>query len=106
MTDNKHHAGHSHEDHFREKHLMLDPLPRGKMNEMVMEAMNEPPTWKYWLVFLFLSAVVAYGLFFSWGKMILEGLGISGVNRPAYWGVFLANTVFWKNAPISRTINT
>jgi molybdopterin-containing oxidoreductase family membrane subunit len=27
--------------------------------------------------------------------MIVEGLGVAGVNRPAYWGVFLVNTVFW-----------
>jgi Ni/Fe-hydrogenase subunit HybB-like protein len=27
--------------------------------------------------------------------MILEGVGIAGVNRPVYWGIFLVNTVFW-----------
>ena len=66
MSDNKHHAdaAHSHEEHLREKHLMLDPLPRGKMNEMVMEAMTEPPTWKWWLVFSILAAIVAWGLFY------------------------------------------
>ncbi|HSG44503.1 MAG TPA: NrfD/PsrC family molybdoenzyme membrane anchor subunit [Anaerolineales bacterium] len=87
------HAKHG-EEHFREKHLMLDPLPRGKMNEMVMEAMHHT-TWKFWVVFGLLAAVVVYGLFYTWGVMILEGLGITGVNRPSYWGIFLVNTVFW-----------
>lgn len=82
------------EEHFREKHLMLDPLPRGQMNDMVMEAMHHT-TWKFWVVVFLLSAVVAYGLFYSWGVMILEGLGVAGVNRPSYWGIFLVNTVFW-----------
>jgi len=27
--------------------------------------------------------------------MIAEGLGVAGVNRPEYWGLFLVNTVFW-----------
>ena len=49
------HAGdghQSHAEHLREKHLMLDPLPRGQMNSMVMEAMTEPPTWKFWVIFV------------------------------------------------------
>ncbi|MDO8753166.1 MAG: hypothetical protein Q7J80_04660, partial [Anaerolineales bacterium] len=79
---------------LREKHLMLDPLPRGQMNEMVMESMHTT-SWKFWAVFAALSAIVAYGLVYTWAKMIVEGLGIAGVNRPAYWGVFLVNTVFW-----------
>jgi Ni/Fe-hydrogenase subunit HybB-like protein len=86
---------HAHgEEHFREKHLMLDPLPRGKMNEMVMESMHHT-TWKFWVVFGVLSAITAYTLFYSWGVMIAEGLGVAGVNRPVYWGIFLVNTVFW-----------
>ena len=93
--DVKHTSHEEHgEEHFREKHLMLDPLPRGQMNDMVMEAMHHI-TWKFWVVFGLLAAVVAYGLFYSWGVMILEGLGVAGVNRPSYWGIFLVNTVFW-----------
>jgi len=98
MAEKKNHAEHDHEhsaEHFREKHLMLDPLPRGQMNKMVMESMMEKPTWKFWVVASVLAAIVAYGLFYSWGRMIAEGLGIAGVNRPSYWGIFLVNTVFW-----------
>lgn len=97
MADhNKHteHAHKSHEERLRENHLMLDPMPRGKMNEMVMDAMHAT-SWKFWLVFGLLAALVAYALFYKWGVMILEGLGVAGVNRPAYWGIFLVNTVFW-----------
>ena len=93
MAENKKHEEHA-EKHFREKHLMLDPLPRGQMNEMVMESMHTT-SWKFWVVFAILSAIVAYGLFYSWGVMIAEGLGVAGVNRPTYWGIFLVNTVFW-----------
>ncbi|MCZ2128197.1 MAG: polysulfide reductase NrfD [Anaerolineales bacterium] len=95
MADKKPHDEHSHEEEMRKKHLMLDPLPRGKMNEMVMEAMLEKPTWKFWVVFLVLSFIVAYCLFYKWYVLITKGQGEAGVMRPDYWGIFLVNTVFW-----------
>src|SRR5688572_26292961 len=78
--------GHGHtEEHFREKHLMLDPLPRGKMNEMVMESMYHT-TWKFWALAIILAVVVAVCLFYEWYILILEGQGVAGVMRPDYWG--------------------
>jgi Ni/Fe-hydrogenase subunit HybB-like protein len=76
------------------EHLMFDPRPRGEMNAMVMEAM-QTTGWKFWLVATVLAAFVIVGLFGVWIYLILNGLGVAGVNRPVYWGVFLANTVFW-----------
>ncbi|MCA1899601.1 MAG: polysulfide reductase, partial [Chloroflexi bacterium] len=92
MAEQKHHDA---EAHFREKHLMLDPLPRGQMNDMVMESMTGKPSWKFWLTVFVLGGIVAYCLVYSWAVLIAEGLGVAGVNRPSYWGVFLVNTVFW-----------
>ena len=91
------HVEHDHahsEEHLREKHLMLDPLPRGQMNDMVMESMHHT-TWKFWVVFAILSVVVAVCLFYEWAILIIEGQGVAGVMRPDYWGIFLVNTVFW-----------
>ena len=89
------HGGHAHsEEYLREQHLMLDPLPRGQMNEMVLEAMHTT-TWKFWAVTGFLAFLVLTCLVGAWGYMIAEGLGVAGVNQPAYWGIFLVNTVFW-----------
>ena len=92
--DHSHNETMSHEEHLREQHLMLDPKPRGEMNAMAMEAMHHT-TWKFWAAVVLLGAIVLVGLFWSWGYMIAEGLGVAGVNRPAYWGIFLVNTVFW-----------
>jgi molybdopterin-containing oxidoreductase family membrane subunit len=82
----------AHED--PRQHLMLDPKPRGEMNSMVMEAM-QGTTWKFWVVAGLLAGVVLVCLFGAWGYMIANGLGVAGVNRPSYWGIFLVNTVFW-----------
>jgi Ni/Fe-hydrogenase subunit HybB-like protein len=87
-------GSHSEEHEDPREHLMHDPLPRGKMNEMVMEAMHEAG-WKFWVVTVILAAVVVYCLAYAWYQLIAEGLGIAGVNRPVYWGIFLVDVVFW-----------
>jgi molybdopterin-containing oxidoreductase family membrane subunit len=79
---------------MREEHLMLDPRPRGEMNSWVMDAMKTT-SWKFWVIFAVLSVVVAVCLFYTWGYLIAEGIGVAGLTRPVYWGVFLVNTVFW-----------
>ena len=89
----------AHEEHHEEEHdpresLMYDVLPRGVMNDMVMESMHVT-SWKFWVVLGILVFLVATCFFYAWGYMIAEGLGVAGVMRPAYWGVFLVNTVFW-----------
>ncbi len=90
MTDvHTHEKGHDHT-----QHLMHDPRSRGEMNAMVMEAM-QTTGWKFWAAVGILGLIVLVCLFWVWGYMIQEGLGVAGTNRPAYWGIFLVNTVFW-----------
>ncbi len=76
------------------EHLMHDPLPRGEMNRMVLESMHTT-TWKYWGLTIFLTLIVLTCLVYAWYDLIMEGLGVAGVNRPVYWGIFLSNVVFW-----------
>lgn len=82
----------THED--PRQHLMLDPRPRGEMNAMVMESMRTT-SWKFWAVTIFLGLVVLVALFGAWGLLIAEGMGLAGITRPSYWGIFIVNTVFW-----------
>ena len=77
-----------------QQHLLLDPRPREEMNRMVMEAMTVTPK-SYWIVIGILSVLVAVCLFGAWGYMIYKGMGVAGVRRPTYWGMFIANFVFW-----------
>jgi Ni/Fe-hydrogenase subunit HybB-like protein len=81
-----------HED--PRQHLMHDPLPRGQMNAMVMEAMHETNPI-FWIVTGILALIVVFTLGYQWSRIILEGQGLAGVTRPDFWGVFLVNTVFW-----------
>jgi Ni/Fe-hydrogenase subunit HybB-like protein len=93
MTGSLAHAGEQHEDP-RVEHLMLDPKPRGEMNAMVMDSMLTT-SWKFWVVAAFLAVIVAVCLFGAWGYLIANGMGVAGINRPVYWGIFIVNTVFW-----------
>ncbi|MGB8981500.1 MAG: NrfD/PsrC family molybdoenzyme membrane anchor subunit [Anaerolineales bacterium] len=94
LGSEKAHAEHHEEEHDPRESLMYDPLPRGVMNDMVMESMHTT-SWKFWVVLGILAFLVVTCFFYAWGYMIAKGLGVAGVNRPAYWGVFLVNTVFW-----------
>ncbi len=76
------------------EHLMFDRKPRGEMNALVMESMHTTSK-KFWGVVIFLVLTVIATLIGGWGYMIAEGLGVTGLNRPAYWGIFIVNTVFW-----------
>lgn len=76
------------------QHLMHDPRPRGEMNSMILESMHTAG-WRYYAAVAVLVVLVATCFFYAWGYMIAEGLGVAGVNRPVFWGIFLVNTVFW-----------
>ncbi len=84
---------HEHEEDPRE-HLMFDPRPREEMNRMVLESMQDTPL-SYWVVVGVLGLLVLVALFGAWGYMISKGMGVAGIRRPVYWGVFIANFVFW-----------
>jgi Ni/Fe-hydrogenase subunit HybB-like protein len=81
------------EENYSES-LLYDPRPRGEMNSMILEAMRTT-NWKFWLVTGFLALFVAVGLFGVWAYMIYSGLGVTGLNRPVFWAIFLADTVYW-----------
>jgi len=87
-------GSHTTEQENPREHLMHDPLPRGEMNAMVMESMHTT-TWKYWTLLIFLAMVVVSCLGYAWYYLIMQGLGVTGDNRPVYWGIFLANVVYW-----------
>ena len=81
------------EEHARE-HLMHDPIPAEEMNGMVMEAM-QTATLSYKVVVGVLGLLVAVCLFGAWIYMGANGMGVAGIRRPNYWGIFITNFVFW-----------
>ncbi len=74
--------------------LLLDPQPPEVMNEMIVEAMTTTSK-RFWVAVFFLGAVILVGLVGAWGYQILNGMGVAGIRRPVYWGVYITNFVFW-----------
>jgi len=85
--------GWPHEDNPKER-LLLDPLPQEEMNRIMLRPMFKAgPGW--WLIVGLLAAVVLVCFVGAWAYMIRWGMGIAGIRRPVFWGVFIATMVFW-----------
>jgi molybdopterin-containing oxidoreductase family membrane subunit len=48
----------------------------------------------FWILFIILAALTGWGVF-AYFLQITEGLGVTGLNRPVYWGIYLTNFVFF-----------
>jgi len=73
---------------------MYDPRPQGELNRMVLEAMQRTDR-QYWIVVGLLAFLALGGFLGTWLYMILTGMGVTGLSRPNYWGVFIASFIFW-----------
>jgi molybdopterin-containing oxidoreductase family membrane subunit len=49
---------------------------------------------RYYLMVVFLLSIIAFGLF-NWIKQLISGLGVTGLNSPVFWGVYITNYVFF-----------
>lgn len=49
---------------------------------------------KFYLTVAILLAVIAVGIF-AWITQLRNGLGVTGLNRPVYWGFYITNFVFF-----------
>ena len=52
---------------------------------------NDP---RYWTI-IFILTIVVLGAMCAAGYMFNRGVGVTGLNRPVFWGFFITNFVFW-----------
>ncbi len=57
----------------------------------------------WWILFSIACAGVGL-LFFSWGVQVVKGIGVSGLNGPVGWGVYITTFVFWVGIAHSGTL--
>ncbi len=68
-------------------------LTQKEINDSILAGILGMPKW--WLgAVIFLTLVVFTGLG-SFGYMVNKGIGVTGLNRPVFWGFFMTNFVFW-----------
>lgn len=92
-VDTVDHSQEGHRQHLQQ-HLMLDPKPREEMNSLVLRAMLQTGP-RYWLLVAALALIVLICLFGAWAYQIMNGMGVAGIRRPVYWGMYITNLVFW-----------
>jgi molybdopterin-containing oxidoreductase family membrane subunit len=95
----------SHPEHQiereQERHLLLDPRPAQEMAERVLRPLGRGSA-SYWIALLILGgAVVVAGL--TWLYQMYWGIGITGLNRPVMWAVYIANFVYFIGIGVAGT---
>ena len=74
----------------------------GAVNRDVLKVLSRPGLG-WWILFGLAAAGV--GLFFtSWFWQIWKGIGVSGLNAPVGWGVYITTFVFWVGIAHSGTL--
>lgn len=73
-----------------------------RINDELLSSLR-PPTRRWYLLVLFLGAVVAWGLAaFTW--QMTHGMYVTGLDRPVMWGVYIVGFVFWVGLSHSGTM--
>lgn len=68
-------------------------LDEKETNRILLKSQLDTPSW--WLpTVLGLGVIVIIG-FVIIGFMVNKGLGVTGLSRPVYWGLFITTFVFW-----------
>ena len=60
--------------------------------ELLNGVLQMPKGWPGVTVIAFIVFITGLGAF---GYMLNKGVGVTGLNRPVFWGVFMVNFVFW-----------
>jgi len=69
--------------------LRVDPRDREKLIDPLFRT-----GWRFWAIFAILMIVIGWGVFMYIQQLQL-GLGQTGMQRPAYWGVYMVNFIFF-----------
>src|ERR671919_2254527 len=87
-------SGHTAQGH-------VSPAAERSMSEAAARRMSDDllrplfeTSWRFWLLVVFLGAIVATGLG-AWFYQMYRGFGMTGINMPVYWAFYVTNFVFW-----------
>jgi len=73
-----------------------------QVNREILSILSRPG--KGWWI-LFLLSVGGVALFFgAWGRVIVQGIGVTGLMSPVGWGVLITTFVFWVGIAHSGTL--
>ncbi len=82
---------------------MANKITYREINQDIIGFMTNTGIWYY--IVLGFMALGALALFFApWAYQIYVGQGVTGLNVPIFWGVYLVNFVFWVGVAHAGTL--
>jgi Ni/Fe-hydrogenase subunit HybB-like protein len=80
-------------EYARRMHLLLDPrYPLDASND-VLDPMYRTGL-RFWIIFVILGGLVVM-LAVTWTYQMIWGLGVTGLNRPVMWALYIVNFVYF-----------
>src|SRR5580704_11415002 len=68
-------------------------LPYAKIREDLFRPLSRGSA-RYWITICAALSVVILGMV-AWGIQVRDGMGVTGLNRPVFWGLYIVDFVFW-----------
>src|SRR6202142_4152754 len=68
-------------------------LPYAKIREDLFRPLSGGSA-RYWITICAALSVVVLGMV-AWGIQVRDGMGVTGLNRPVFWGFYIVDFVFW-----------
>ncbi len=62
-------------------------------NRVLLNGQLDTPSW--WMPTVVVLGIIVVIGYFLIGIMVNKGLGVTGLSRPVYWGLFITTFVFW-----------
>ena len=81
------------EEHMRRQHLLLDPRNPWDLDQDVLDPMYRTGR-VFWLLVVVLAGLVSMWAV-TWAIQMYWGIGITGLNRPVAWAVYIVNFVYF-----------
>src|ERR1700676_1822378 len=68
-------------------------LPYAKIREDLFRPLSRASA-RYWITIFAALSIVILGMV-AWGIQVRDGMGVTGLNRPVFWGFYIVDFVFW-----------
>lgn len=81
------------QEHLRKEYLLLDPQYPGETSRYMMEPTYKTRRW-FWILFVITGGMVTM-MMGTWLYQMIYGLGITGLNRPVMWALYIVNFVYF-----------
>ncbi len=71
----------------------MSDAPANRLSDDLLRPLLQT-SWRFYALVAFLGSIVLMGLG-TWAYQMYNGFGVTGINNPIFWAVYVTNFVFW-----------